>query len=67
MGQYTKEKQSEKKSLYNNEKRNLPIIVFDNVEKKYHNGVKAIKNLSFQIEEGEFVFLMGSSGAGKST
>ena len=67
MEQDTKEKQSEKKSLFNNEKRNLPIIVFDNVEKKYNNGVKAIENLSFQIEEGEFVFLMGSSGAGKST
>lgn len=53
-----------------NEKR-IPIkknmIFFDNVSKKYSNGVEAIKNLSFEIEKGEFVFLMGSSGAGKST
>ena len=43
------------------------MIFFDNVSKKYSNGVEAIKNLSFEIEKGEFVFLMGSSGAGKST
>ncbi len=67
MEQSTKDKQSAKKGLFKNEKRNLPMIIFDNVEKTYHNGVDAIKNLSFQIEEGEFVFLMGSSGAGKST
>lgn len=67
MEQNTKDKQEMKKGLFKNEKRNLPMIIFDNVEKTYNNGVDAIKNLSFQIEEGEFVFLMGSSGAGKST
>ena len=67
MEQSTKDKQSTQKGLFKNEKRNLPMIIFDNVEKTYDNGVDAIKNLSFQIEEGEFVFLMGSSGAGKST
>lgn len=63
----TKEKTKVNNGLYNNKGRNLPIIVFDNVEKKYSNGVEAIRKLSFQIEDGEFVFLMGSSGAGKST
>lgn len=67
MDDFTKENSKTKKGLYNNEHRNRPIIIFDNVEKKYQNGVEAAKNLSFQIEEGEFVFLMGSSGAGKST
>ncbi|MBE7067427.1 MAG: cell division ATP-binding protein FtsE [Ruminococcaceae bacterium] len=43
------------------------MIFFDNVTKKYSNGVEAIKDLSFEIEKGEFVYLMGSSGAGKST
>jgi len=43
------------------------MISFDNVTKRYQNGVEALRNLSFRIEEGEFVFLMGSSGAGKST
>ena len=67
MDNFTKENNKAKKGLYNNEHRNRPIIIFDNVEKKYQNGVEAAKHLSFQIEEGEFVFLMGSSGAGKST
>jgi cell division transport system ATP-binding protein len=43
------------------------MIFFDHVTKKYSNGVEAIKDLSFEIEKGEFVYLMGSSGAGKST
>ncbi len=43
------------------------MISFENVSKKYQNGVEALRDLSFRIEEGEFVFLMGSSGAGKST
>lgn len=67
MDDFTKENNKTKKGLYKNEHRNRPIIIFDNVEKKYQNGVEAAKKLSFQIEEGEFVFLMGSSGAGKST
>ncbi len=44
-----------------------PMILFDQVFKRYPNGVCALKNVSFRIDEGEFVFLMGSSGAGKST
>ncbi len=44
-----------------------PIIIFDNVVKRYPNGVYGLRGISFEIYEGEFVFLMGASGAGKST
>jgi len=44
-----------------------PEIVFENVVKEYSNGVKALNNVNFKIEPGEFVFLMGHSGSGKSS
>ncbi len=43
------------------------MINFKNVSKKYSNNVVAINNATFDIDEGEFVFLTGASGAGKST
>lgn len=43
------------------------MIDFKNVSKKYSNNVVAINDASFHIEDGEFVFLTGASGAGKST
>lgn len=44
-----------------------PIISFENVSKVYPNGVKGLKNINIDIEKGEFVIVVGLSGAGKST
>lgn len=44
------------------------MIEFRDVTKVYDsNGTKALSNVNIKIEDGEFVFIVGSSGAGKST
>jgi cell division transport system ATP-binding protein len=43
------------------------MIVFENVQKIYEPGVTALDQVSFTIEKGEFVFVVGASGSGKST
>ena len=43
------------------------MIHFDHVNKRYPGGYEALRNISFEIAEGEMVFLTGPSGAGKST
>lgn len=45
----------------------LPIIALDAVSKQYQTGVDALKDVSIRIEQGEFVFVVGKSGSGKST
>lgn len=43
------------------------LVQFYNVSKIYPNNVKALDDISLKIDRGEFVFLVGQSGAGKST
>jgi len=43
-----------------------PLIKFENVFKDYR-GEEVLENIDFTINKGEFVFLIGASGAGKST
>ena len=43
------------------------MIVFEDVSKVYEPDVTALSDVSFVIEKGEFVFIVGASGSGKST
>lgn len=43
------------------------MIEFRNVSKVYNNGTEALHNINLTVDKGEFVFIVGSSGAGKST
>lgn len=49
------------------ERKQLPIIAMDGVSKQYQTGVDALKDITLRIEKGEFVFVVGKSGSGKST
>ena len=45
----------------------MDLIKLINVKKTYKTGVTAIQDLNLRIEKGDFVFIIGSTGCGKST
>ncbi len=45
----------------------MATLTFDNIGKTFPNGTTAVANVSFTLEDGEFVVMVGPSGCGKST
>lgn len=43
------------------------MLLFDKVQKKYNEDITALDNINFGVDQGEFFFLVGPSGAGKTT
>ena len=48
-------------------KKVIPIIAMDHISKQYSTGVEALSDVSIRIHKGDFVFVVGKSGSGKST
>jgi phosphonate transport system ATP-binding protein len=44
-----------------------PILSIRNLKKQYPNGVTALNGISFDVQQGEFLVIIGLSGSGKST
>ena len=43
------------------------MISIKNASKQYKNGTNALENISLEIKEGEFIYIVGPTGSGKST
>lgn len=52
---------------YNSRERGDNVIKLENVTKVYKTGVRAVNNMNINIGPGEFVYVIGPTGAGKST
>src|SRR3954464_4460614 len=48
-------------------RRDVPVVKFDDVTKVYEGGSVGLEKVSLEIGRGEFVFLVGPTGCGKST
>ena len=45
----------------------MVTVSYENVDKIFDDGTKAVSNLNLEIADGEFLVLLGPSGCGKST
>ena len=43
------------------------MIKFENISVTYPGGVEALKDINLEVNEGDFLIIVGLSGAGKST
>ncbi len=53
--------------LLNFTRKIMTKVVFQNISKTYQKGIEAVKEVSFEAAEGDFLVLVGPSGCGKST
>src|SRR5437762_9122704 len=63
----SREKAPAPKKLTPNPRREVPVVEFRDVTKLYEGGAVGIDKVSLRIGRGEFVFLVGPTGCGKST
>jgi ABC-2 type transport system ATP-binding protein len=45
----------------------IPALTIENLTKNYGSGLKALKGISLEVQQGDFFALLGPNGAGKST
>jgi cell division transport system ATP-binding protein len=67
MAVITREKTPARKRLEPNPRRAVPVVEFRDVTKLYDGGSVGVDRVSMRIGRGEFVFLVGPTGCGKST